>query len=108
MQAKEWLSMMKQDLQTEAPEERTMLEYILTALEEIVNRRSAADIYSGKTVKGAYQVLCDYARKRRTGSYYCIPPFEAEKLLADYLNIGAAPASPPPDNDSLIDFDELL
>jgi hypothetical protein len=108
MRVKEWLSMMKQDLQTETPEEREKLEYLLMALEEIVNCRSASDIDSGKTVKGAYQVLDNYAHKQRIGNYCCIPPSEAEKLLANYLNVGAAPLSPPPDNDSLVDFDDLL
>lgn len=39
----------------------------------------------GKTVKGAFEAVRDYASKNRTGNYACIPPAKGMELILEYF-----------------------
>lgn len=39
----------------------------------------------GKTIKGAFEAIRDYARAHRTGNYACVPPTKAMELILEYF-----------------------
>jgi len=39
----------------------------------------------GKTVKGAFEAIRDYASVHRTGNYACVPPTKAMELILKYF-----------------------
>lgn len=39
----------------------------------------------GKTIKGAFEAIRDYASVHRTGNYACIPPTKAMELILKYF-----------------------
>jgi hypothetical protein len=39
----------------------------------------------GKTIKGAFEAIRDYASVHRTGNYACVPPTKAMELVLEYF-----------------------
>lgn len=54
------------------------------------NPAAAPEILAeGKTLKGCYKAMEDYARKHKEGCCYCIPPEQAETVICKYFGIKA-------------------
>lgn len=76
----------------------------------------------GKTLRGAYQAIGDYASKHRTGNHAVVPPAKAMELIAEYYGFtptdgkptsteetqahAGAPSAAPIDDE--LDLDKLL
>ena len=69
----------------------------ISAIGEYVTERISAGavIPEGKTLKGAYKAMEDWARKNRKGSCCCVPPARAFAIVDEYFGFsGAKPQTP--------------
>lgn len=88
------------------------------AIEEIgeyVTRRVAAgaDVPEGKTLKGAFSAMKEWARKNQKNGYCCVPPEKAYELVDKYFGFAGkaekpAPAPIRPSVTDELDLDALL
>lgn len=71
------------------------------AIEEIgeyVTRRVAAgaDVPEGKTLKGAYEAMREWARKHQKNGCCCVPPEKAYELVDKYFGFAGKAERPVP------------
>lgn len=72
-----------------------------------------AKLPKGKTLKGAFDALYNYARQHKKGSSCCIPPKKAYELVDGYFGWGAQEEAAqvqamPTDTVSELDLDAML
>lgn len=97
MNAKEFIDMQRQDIETVKPAEKKILSEVIAAMEAVLQYHPEADIDSKKTAAECYKQMYSVANKDKKDGYYVFTPTGTMKFISGYLGVEEIPiyAAPP-------------
>ena len=86
MRKDDFLKMMYEDIATEKEPQKSLYMDVIECMDIALSQSPASfDVPADKTVKGAFELIQKRGNEKRQGEAACVGPFEAAKIIAEYL-----------------------
>ena len=94
MNAKEFIDMQKQDIETAKPAEKRILSEVIAAMEAVLQYHPEEELDPKKTAAECYKQMYSLANKDKKDGYYVFTPTGTMKFICGYLGVAEIPIYP--------------
>lgn len=91
MNAKEFIDMQKQDIETAKPAEKRILSEVIAAMEAVLQYHPEEELDPKKTAAECYKQMYSLANKDKKDGYYVFMPTGTMKFISGYLGVAEIP-----------------
>lgn len=97
MNAKEFIDMQRQDIETAKPAKKRILSEVIAMMEAVLQYHPEAEINPKKTAAECYKQMYSLANRNKKDGYYVFTPMGTAKFICGYLGVEEIPiyAAPP-------------
>ncbi len=82
----DFLKMMIEDNETESEPKKSLYKDVIECMDIALSQTpDTFDVPSGKTVRGAYELIEKCGKERQKNGIACVDSFEAAEIIAEYL-----------------------